>query len=655
MVGGTDMKLACVSKRVAMVAAVSSVLIPFSLAQGGSGIREDFDTGIGRTSQLVVMLTSQIGAAATFGAGIVFGRDHDRLYIVTANHVVRRGTIEATNIRVTLKSIPEKSFVARLLGQSDRESDVAVVALESWARQGVDGCRLLFDRLGDPGTLQRGNTVYAIGNPNGENWRLPLSERLYDARADQLAFESAFIAVGSSGGALLDPYTRIVGMVRREEPPTGSAVPISVVLPLVSKWGYPVQLRVARPDGSTPLHAAAVSGDIDRIRAELAAACADPNVRDSGGNTPLHRAAAAGQLEAVRALIQGGANVRDSRSRGQITALHHAATRHDQQIAAVLLNVGADTNARDNLGSTPLVYVKPGKTDTPKTAQAKAEFVRFLISAGADVNAKPTSGDGLLHEALKAENQEILTALLEAHADVNLRGWGDSRPLELAAKRGDMGTVKLLLRAGADAKAGDAYRNALSIALMRKNGPLVALLLNSGASLSTVGSIDVLQEAIREGWSDVVKLVLQTGADVNLLRNSQNVDVSGIAGSSDKLIPLGIAVEARKPEMVALLIANKANVNLGDHEGQTPLHLAACAEGDVLVKVLLGLGARVNARDVWRGTPLHKAVSCRNEPAAKFLIQSGAPVNAEDNAHNTPLSMAKGTSLEPLLRPRSGR
>ncbi len=292
-------------------------------------------------------------------------------------------------------------------------------------------------------------------------------------------------------------------------------------------------------------------------------------------------------------------------------------------MAAVLLDAGAEVNARDSLGSPPLVYVHPQTGDTPTVAQAKADFVRLLLRAGADVNARPTYGDGLLHEALEAGNQEILAALLEAHADVNLKG-RNRLPLELAAERGDMDTIKLLLQAGADAKAGDDYRNALSIALHRKNGPLAALLLNSGASLSNLRNLDVLQEAIREGWSDVVKLVLRAGADVNLLRESQTVNGDGsISGGTPMIRPLNIALEVKKPEMVALLIANKADVNLGDQERQTPLHLAACADGDVLVRLLLDARARVNARDVWQATPLHKAVSCRNEAARQTPASGG--------------------------------
>jgi len=51
---------------------------------------DDFDKELAATLKLVVMVHAQLAAAPVFGAGIVFGREKDRLYILTANHVVRR-------------------------------------------------------------------------------------------------------------------------------------------------------------------------------------------------------------------------------------------------------------------------------------------------------------------------------------------------------------------------------------------------------------------------------------------------------------------------------------------------------------------------------------------------------------------------------------
>lgn len=45
--------------------------------------------------QLVVMIEATLGGMERYGAGIIFGTGADSLSIVTANHVVRAGGIEA--------------------------------------------------------------------------------------------------------------------------------------------------------------------------------------------------------------------------------------------------------------------------------------------------------------------------------------------------------------------------------------------------------------------------------------------------------------------------------------------------------------------------------------------------------------------------------
>jgi hypothetical protein len=47
----------------------------------------------------VVMIKCQVGDGESFGAGIIFGMGSNRLYIATANHVVRRDTDEAQKVR----------------------------------------------------------------------------------------------------------------------------------------------------------------------------------------------------------------------------------------------------------------------------------------------------------------------------------------------------------------------------------------------------------------------------------------------------------------------------------------------------------------------------------------------------------------------------
>src|SRR5437868_241963 len=47
----------------------------------------NFDSAFERTAQLIVMLKADYGETQEFGAGIVFGREKDRLLIATAYHI----------------------------------------------------------------------------------------------------------------------------------------------------------------------------------------------------------------------------------------------------------------------------------------------------------------------------------------------------------------------------------------------------------------------------------------------------------------------------------------------------------------------------------------------------------------------------------------
>src|SRR5690348_9090448 len=67
--------------------------------------------------------------------------------------------------------------------------------------------------------------------------------------------------------------------------------------------------------GRTPLHYAAVAGDVGLVT-ELLVASADANAVDDDGWTPLHFAAQKGVAEIVRLLLEAGAAVDPRDSQG---------------------------------------------------------------------------------------------------------------------------------------------------------------------------------------------------------------------------------------------------------------------------------------------------------------------------------------------------
>lgn len=107
--------------------------------------------------------------------------------------------------------------------------------------------------------------------------------------------------------------------------------------------------------------------------------------------TPLVRAARTGEVDALRALIAAGARVdeRDPGGRGW-TPLFHAI--HKRQAGAVhtLLEAGADPNLRLERGGTPLMYA---------AAYGDVAIVRDLLEHGADPRARRRNGLDALSNA----------------------------------------------------------------------------------------------------------------------------------------------------------------------------------------------------------------------------------------------------------------
>jgi len=241
-----------------------------------------------KVKPLIVMLTAKFSDPdeERFGAGIIFGLGTDRIYIATANHLVRKGQQEAQSLRVRFKRLPGEEIEAKLLKDADPDLDLAVLAVANLARLG----KLPFgpfDQLGDPSSLKRGDSLYSVGNPRGRQWYLNVTpDKVAGKSGSAISFESAFIEPGHSGGALLDERMEMVGMIKASNPPEGVAANIQSVLDTLKQWGYPVSLRrrqsltpppiappivkanavFTTPEASIETFlAAAAAGDLDRL------------------------------------------------------------------------------------------------------------------------------------------------------------------------------------------------------------------------------------------------------------------------------------------------------------------------------------------------------------------------------------------------------
>lgn len=141
------------------------------------------------------------------------------------------------------------------------------------------------------------------------------------------------------------------------------------------------------------------------------------------------------------------------------------------------------------------------------------EMIPFLVRKGMDINAPNYCGDSPLILAVQAGKDDIVFRLLVWEAHVNFRGYRGRTPLMFAK------TVKIaetLLLAGAQINSRDDNDwDALSAAVLRKNLPLIELLVLWGADLHRIhrdGS-NALWWACRSGATVIVSYLLALGCD----------------------------------------------------------------------------------------------------------------------------------------------
>nr|XP_057938719.1 BRCA1-associated RING domain protein 1 isoform X2 [Doryrhamphus excisus] len=114
--------------------------------------------------------------------------------------------------------------------------------------------------------------------------------------------------------------------------------------------GSPAVMKKNRK-GETPLHLAAIKGDVEAVK-ELLDLGADPNLKDNAGWTPLHEACNLGHLAVVEVLVSRGALVNIPGYEND-SPLHDAVRNGHIAIVKLLLHFGASQNVLNLHGKRP--------------------------------------------------------------------------------------------------------------------------------------------------------------------------------------------------------------------------------------------------------------------------------------------------------------
>ncbi len=241
--------------------------------------------------------------------------------------------------------------------------------------------------------------------------------------------------------------------------------------------------------------------------------------------------------------------------------------------------------------------------------------------------------DTRLADAAEKSNRSGVRELLDRRCDVNQAQVDGMSALHWAVAHDDLEMAKLLLAAGADAKARNRYGVApLSLACTNGNEAMVEKLLEAGADANTrlPGDETVLMTASRTGKPGPVRALLARGADVNARERRGQTALMWAAAEGNA-------------EVAEALLRAGAEFRTPLPSGFTPLFFAV-REGRIeAVRVLLEAGAEVNGtmepqkttgKAPSRGTsPLILAVENGHFDLAAFLLKAGADPNDQRSGH----------------------
>ena len=166
---------------------------------GGLSLQEIYTRNI----PSVVSISCQSSRGGSSGTGVVLSSDG---YIVTNAHVVDNSNT------VTVLLTDDRAYSAQLVG-CDTVSDLAVLR--------IDCTELIPAQFGDSSTLRVGDTVVAIGDPLGVEFRGTYTNGIVSAinrdvdvngRTMTLIQTNAALNSGNSGGPLINCYGQVIGI-----------------------------------------------------------------------------------------------------------------------------------------------------------------------------------------------------------------------------------------------------------------------------------------------------------------------------------------------------------------------------------------------------------------------------------------------------------
>lgn len=201
-----------------------------------------------------------------------------------------------------------------------------------------------------------------------------------------------------------------------------------------------------------------------------------------------------------------------------------------------------------------LLTVPPAQAGSQEEALAAARrgnastLSKLLNSSAVSPDTTDKEGNSLLILATRDSYVEAATAILHFHPRVDHHNHNGDSALMIAASKGDMKLLDLLLANGAktDPSNGKNTWTALHYAALEGKLPVLERLLTAGANINAVtpNLSDALMLAARNGHTDIVQRLLKTPIELDR-RNDRGLTAEEWARSKGNTKIAKLIAEAR--------------------------------------------------------------------------------------------------------------
>lgn len=289
-----------------------------------------------------------------------------------------------------------------------------------------------------------------------------------------------------------------------------------------------------------------------------------------------------------------------------------AAHGDDKSTVEALLKRGADANAVSADGSTALAWA---------AIRGNSAVAELLLAAGANPDIASAYGVGPVSLAIENGAADLARLLLEHGADPNLERDNGETPLMTALRLGQIDMVKQLLKHGADPNAREKRFGQTALMWAAGNPDVVRLLLESGADV----------HAVTTSWNVKYTVYIPTSftlGKTGIPWNSDGEYTSKRGGQT----ALFFAVRKRDLESARKLLDAGLDVKDRAADGTSPLLAALYNWVPLDSNFRPGQGAPARAGSSQRFAP--------NVDMGHILLDRGASATAADTAGYTPLHAA---------------